>query len=65
VVVEHLNHLGIVAEVCREIGVAEWDHLASGTFDAPILSNLPEQALLRGSLGCNRESLRHLPATAV
>jgi len=23
-VVEHLNHLGIVAEVCREIGVAEW-----------------------------------------
>jgi hypothetical protein len=24
VVVEHLNHLGIVAEVCREIGMAEW-----------------------------------------
>jgi len=23
-VVEHLHHLGIVAEVCREIGVAEW-----------------------------------------
>ncbi len=23
-VVEHLNHLGIVAEVCREIGVADW-----------------------------------------
>ena len=23
-VVEHLNHLGIVAEVCREIGVAAW-----------------------------------------
>src|SRR5260370_8513085 len=23
-VVEHLKHLGIVAEVCREIGVAEW-----------------------------------------
>jgi hypothetical protein len=23
-VVEHLNHLGIVAEVCREIGVASW-----------------------------------------
>src|SRR5690349_6366075 len=23
-VVEHLNYLGIVAEVCREIGVAEW-----------------------------------------
>jgi transposase len=23
-VVEHLNHLGMVAEVCREIGVAEW-----------------------------------------
>jgi transposase len=23
-VVEHLNHLGIVAEVCREIGVAGW-----------------------------------------
>lgn len=23
-VVEHLNHLGIVAEVCREIGMAEW-----------------------------------------
>ncbi len=23
-VVEHLNHLGIVAEVCRKIGVAEW-----------------------------------------
>jgi transposase len=22
-VVEHLNHLGIVAEVCREIGVAD------------------------------------------
>src|SRR5260221_13667015 len=24
VAVEHLNHLDIVAEVCREIGVAEW-----------------------------------------
>src|SRR5260221_3176098 len=23
-VVEHLNHLGIVAEVCRESGVADW-----------------------------------------
>src|SRR5258707_14295087 len=23
-VVEHLNHLGLVAEVCREIGVADW-----------------------------------------
>src|SRR5215813_1657677 len=23
-VVEHLHHLGLVAEVCREIGVAEW-----------------------------------------
>src|SRR5262249_35158240 len=23
-VVEHLNHLGMVAEVCREIGVAAW-----------------------------------------
>jgi transposase len=23
-IVEHLNHLGIVAEVCRELGVAEW-----------------------------------------
>src|SRR5260221_8393643 len=23
-VVEHLHHLGIVAEVCREIGVADW-----------------------------------------
>jgi transposase len=23
-VVEHLNHLGIVADVCREIGVADW-----------------------------------------
>jgi transposase len=23
-IVEHLNHLGIVAEVCREIGVAQW-----------------------------------------
>jgi transposase len=23
-VVEHLNHVGIVAEVCREIGVADW-----------------------------------------
>ena len=22
--VEHLNHLGIVAEGCREIGVADW-----------------------------------------
>lgn len=24
VVDEHLNHLGIVAEVCREIGVTAW-----------------------------------------
>jgi len=24
VMVEHLKHLGIVAEGCREIGVAEW-----------------------------------------
>lgn len=24
VVVEHLHHLGMVAEVCREIEVAQW-----------------------------------------
>jgi hypothetical protein len=24
VAVEHLNQLGIVADVCREVGVAEW-----------------------------------------
>ena len=47
-VVEHLNHLGIVAEVCREIGVAEWldqqdpgnrQHVSVGTAAVALVLN--------------------------
>lgn len=48
VVVEHLNHLGIVAEVCRKIGVAEWldaqdpasrQHVSVGTATVAMVLN--------------------------
>ncbi len=48
VAVEHLNHLGIVAEVCREIGVAEWldaqnpdsrQHVSVGTATVAMVLN--------------------------
>ncbi len=47
-VVEHLNHLGIVAEVCREIGVAAWldeherghrQHVSVGTATVALVLN--------------------------
>jgi len=45
---KHLNHLGIVAEVCREIGVAEWldqqepgnrQHVSVGTATVALVLN--------------------------
>jgi len=47
-VVEHLKHLGIVAEVCREIGVAQWldqqepgnrQHVSVGTATVALVLN--------------------------
>ncbi len=47
-VVEHLTHLGIVAEICREIGVTDWldqqepghrQHVSAGTATVALVLN--------------------------
>ena len=57
VVVEHLNHLGIVAEVCREIGVAEWLDQQDPTSRQQVSVGTATVAMVLNGLG---ESLRQL-----
>jgi hypothetical protein len=51
VVVEHLNHLGIVAEVCREIGVAEWLNRQDPTSRQQVPVGTATVAMVRERIG--------------
>src|SRR5258708_25222740 len=59
--VEHLNHLGIVAEVCREIGVAAWlDEQEPGRRQAVSVGTAAVALVLNG-LGFSNRQLYLVP----
>ena len=61
VVVEHLNHLGIVAEVCREIGVAEWLDTQDPTSRQRVSVGTATVAMVLNGLGFSNRQLYLVP----
>src|SRR5260221_6402634 len=61
VVVEHLNHLGIVAEVCREIGVAEWLDAQDRTSRQRVSVGTATVAMVLNGLGFSNRQLYLVP----
>jgi transposase len=61
VVVEHLNHLGIVAEVCREIGVAEWLDAQAPTSRQKVSVGTATVAMVLNGLGFSNRQLYLVP----
>ena len=57
VVVEHLNHLGIVAEVCAEIGVAEWLDAQAPTSRQQVSVGTATVAMALNGLGLSNRQL--------
>lgn len=57
VVVEHLNHLGIVAEVCEEIGVAEWLNAQAPTSRQQVSVGTATVAMVLNGLGLSNRQL--------
>jgi Domain of unknown function (DUF4277) len=60
-VVEHLSHLGIVAEVCREIGVAEWLDQQDPTQRPQVSLGTATVALVLNGLGFSNRRLYLVP----
>jgi transposase len=60
-VVEHLNHLGIVAEVCREIGVAEWLNQQDPTRQQQVSVGTATVAMVLNGLGFSNRQLYLVP----
>src|SRR5258707_6029236 len=59
--VEHFNHLGLVAEVCREIGVADWlDEQEPGNRQQ-VSVGTATTAMVRNGLGCSNRRLYLVP----
>src|SRR5262249_51295972 len=61
VVVEHLNHLGIVAEVCREIGVTEWLDIQDPTSRQRVSVGTATVAMVLNGLGFSNRQLYLVP----
>jgi transposase len=61
VVVEHLNHLGIVAEVCREIGVAEWLNAQDPSSRQRVRVGTATVAMVLNGLGFSNRRLYLVP----
>lgn len=61
VVVEHLNHLGIVAEVCREIRVAEWLNAQDPTSRQQVSVGTATVAIVLNGLGFSNRQLYLVP----
>ncbi len=59
--VEHLNHLGIVAEVCREIGVAEWLNQHDPENRQQVSVGTATVAMVLNGLGFSNRQLYLLP----
>ncbi len=60
-VVEHLNHLGIVAEVCREIGVADWLNQQDPTNRQQVSVGTATVALVLNGLGFSNRRFYLVP----
>jgi transposase len=58
---EHLNHLGIVAEVCREIGVAEWLDIHDPTSRQQVSVGTATVAMVLNGLGFSNRQLYLVP----
>ena len=58
---EHLNHLGIVAEVCREIGVAQWLDAHNSTTRQRVSVGTATVAMVLNGLGFSNRQLYLLP----
>jgi transposase len=61
VVVEHRNHLGIVAAVCREIGVAEWLNGQDPTSRQQVSVGTATVAMVLNGLGFSNRQLYLVP----
>src|SRR5262245_37976870 len=61
VVVEHLNHLRIVAEGCREIGVAEWLNAQDPTSRQRVSVGTATVAMVLNGLGFSNRQLYVVP----
>jgi hypothetical protein len=61
VVVEHLNHLGIVAEVCRAIGVAEWRNAQDPGARQQVSVGTATVAMVLNGLGFSNRQLDLVP----
>src|SRR5260221_6364763 len=61
VAVEHLNHLGIVAEVCREIGVAEWLDAQNPDSRQHVSVGIATVAMVLSGLGFSNRQLYLVP----
>src|SRR5215468_10578633 len=59
--VEHLNHLGIVAEVCREIGVADWLDRQEPGHRQQVSVGTATVALVLNGLGFSKRRLYLVP----
>jgi hypothetical protein len=60
-VVEHFNHLGIVAEVCREIGVAAWLDQQDPSSRQQVSVGTATVALVLNGLGFSNRQLYLVP----
>jgi hypothetical protein len=60
-VVEHLNHLGIGAHVCRAIGVAEWLDAQNATSRQQVSVGTATVAMVLTGLGLSNRQLYLLP----
>jgi len=60
-VVEHLNHLGIVAQVCREIGVADWLDQQEPGHRQQVSVGTATVALVLNGLGFSNRQLYLIP----
>ncbi len=60
-VVEHLNHLGNVAEVCREIGVAEWLNAQDLASHQRVSVGTATVAMVLNGLGFSKRQLYLVP----
>ena len=60
-IVEHLNHLGVVAEVCRDIGVAAWLDEQEPTHRQQISVGTATVAMVLNGLGFSNRQLYLVP----
>src|SRR5205085_2158268 len=59
--IERLDHLGIVAGVCREVGIAEWLDVQAGAHHRSVSVGTATVAMILNGLGFNNRQLYLVP----